>query len=950
MMLEHLDRIRQLFDAAVLLSPDERDAYLGRECADDSAVRAAVAELLSHDRQASHERFLLVDSNATGPIYHDGENREAGHDRPAANGTRYEPLRFHARGGLGEVLVARDAELDRVVAVKRIQGRYAGDPGSRRRFLREAAITARLEHPGIVPVHGLVQDESGQPCYAMRFVEGDTLADAIKRFHEADKPGRDAAERSVALRQLLGRFAAVCNTIAYAHSRGVVHRDLKPGNIILGKYGETLVVDWGLAKADAGGHESEDVEEHESPSLAPCEQSSWNGNDTKPGRAMGTLEYMSPEQATGQWDQVGPASDIYSLGATLQAILTGQAPFRRDDIRVVGSRVQRGHHRRPREVKTAVPAALEAVCLKAMAPKPEHRYRTALELAAEVEQWLADEPVNAYTEPLVTRFGRWLRRHRTRAAVGVTALLALSGVAVVAAVLSERGRRAVTTERDRAEKAIAQFFDVMNEIRWAVPNGPKGQSGVLLDVKRAIFTNLCKRLELLIGETGGNRDVQEASIWMNITRAQIERKLGKRSEYLAAAQKALEFAERFAQDNPESPEMQRLLALALQELAIAKGESGMNGQEERRRSEAINRSLVSRDHDESGYTARGLTYDLISNAVNESDPATALRGLEEAIIVRERMLRSKPADLDNRSELGYLYTVMSDKLKVQRRFPEAQATFWLACGHLELVVAEQPLNERFVSFLVRALHELGYFELRQKRLPEAIEALHRALAVSEEFLTRSRANRLDTLLPQRHRATSYYYLALAYQELDLAKVHRYSQECRNLCDKLLFVDDNDGDLHYILAVSCNNLVAVVETQRFVVSMLCGGGLGRLAAPHVVKDHLQSLPLLEEACASMQRVVELDPKVNVRRSELGEMLKNHGEVLSEAGRHQEAVQALKRAIEQQGLVVRAEPANGFYRGRLAGHHEMLASVYRKLDRTADAEAEEGEVRRLRQKQP
>src|SRR5262249_29154145 len=138
--------------------------------------------------------------------------------------------------------------------LKRIQERHRDNSESLRRFLREAEITAKLQHPGIVPVHGLGRDADGRPCYAMRFVEGGTLDDALKRFHEADlQPGRRLGDRSpgerrLALRELLNRFVAVCNTVAYAHSRGILHRDLKPGNLMLGDYGETLVVDWGMAK------------------------------------------------------------------------------------------------------------------------------------------------------------------------------------------------------------------------------------------------------------------------------------------------------------------------------------------------------------------------------------------------------------------------------------------------------------------------------------------------------------------------------------------------------------------------------------------------------------------------------------------------------------------------------------------------------------------------------
>lgn len=219
---------------------------------------------------------------------------------------RYVGLEPHVKGGIGEVFTATDTELHRVVALKRLQDKCANDPASQRRFLLEAEVTARLEHPGVVPVHSLFRDDSDRPCYSMRFIQGRTLADAIKAYHAGPTD-------PVAFRRLLQSFIQVCETIAYAHSRGVIHRDLKPQNIMLGQFGETLVVDWGLAKVVGRGEDERST--HSEATLRPVGDGS--GDETEMGSAVGTPAYMSPEQAAGRWDVINAVSDVYSLGAVL---------------------------------------------------------------------------------------------------------------------------------------------------------------------------------------------------------------------------------------------------------------------------------------------------------------------------------------------------------------------------------------------------------------------------------------------------------------------------------------------------------------------------------------------------------------------------------------------------------------------------------------------------------
>jgi serine/threonine protein kinase len=376
-----------------------------------------------------------------------------------SEGQRFRVLRPHARGGLGIVSVALDTELHREVALKQILDQHADDPTSRQRFLMEAEITGGLEHPGIVPVYGLGSYGDGRPYYAMRFVRGDSLKEAIEHFHGDESLKGEPGPRSLELRKLLRRFVDVCNAIDYAHSLGVIHRDLKPGNIIVGTHGETLVVDWGLAKA-TGHADPASGERRLRPSLA-------SGNaETLPGSALGTPAYMSPEQAEGDLDRLGPRSDVYSLGATLYCLLTGKPPLEGDVADVLRA-VRKGDFRPPRQIDATIDRALEAVCLKAMALRSEDRFATPRALAEDVERWMADEPVTAWREPLSRRARRWARRNRSlMMAAPAVILVALVGLGAVLAVQARATVRLRQANADLAT-ANAEVSKVNSELQAA---------------------------------------------------------------------------------------------------------------------------------------------------------------------------------------------------------------------------------------------------------------------------------------------------------------------------------------------------------------------------------------------------------------------------------------------------------------------------------------------------
>jgi serine/threonine protein kinase/WD40 repeat protein len=313
---------------------------------------------------------------------------------PTGPGTRveyfgdYHLLAEVGRGGMGVVYKARQETLNRTVALKMILGGQLATEADVRRFRAEAEAAARLDHPGIVPVFEVGQHE-GQHYFSMAFVEGESLAHRLARGLPAP---REAAELT---RQ-------VAEAVAYAHVEGVVHRDLKPANILIDRDGRPRLTDFGLARRVEGG-----------------------SGLTATGQIVGTPSYMPPEQASGRGDAVGPAADVYSLGAVLYCLLTGRPPFQADNPLDTLLQVLERDPAPPRQLNAAVPRDLETICLKCLEKDPKKRYPSAQKLAADLEHFLNDRPIQARPVSRTERLWRWCRRNPMVAALTMALLLAL---------------------------------------------------------------------------------------------------------------------------------------------------------------------------------------------------------------------------------------------------------------------------------------------------------------------------------------------------------------------------------------------------------------------------------------------------------------------------------------------------------------------------------------------
>ena len=648
-------------------------------------------------------------------------------------GSRFRILRPHRKGGLGEVFVAHDDELHREVALKHIQERHADNPDSRTRFLLEAEITGGLEHPGIVPVYGLGQYGDGRPFYAMRFIRGDSLHDAIERFHRAGGTARDPGTETLELRQLLGRFLDVCNAIAYAHSRGILHRDLKPGNVMLGQYGETLVVDWGLAKSlDQAMAATATV----NAPLKPLSASS--SAPTQMGQAIGTPQYMSPEQAAGRHDRLGTVSDVYSLGATLYCLLTGRPPFNDPDLGTVLEKVQKGDFLPPREVNARVPPALEAVCLKAMALQPGDRYRSPRALADDIEHWLADEPVSAYRERLPARLGRWARRHKPHVA-GLAGLLVAAVVALaVSTLLVWREEARTEVQRRQAEANFQTALGAVNEMltevaqeQLAYEPGMEKKRRTLLAKARTYYAQF---LEQKSSDPGLRRETALAYKRLG----DISRLLGEHEEAREAYGQAITLLGQLAAEDPSEPEHRHNQAMSYtylgEVLRITSRPDEARAAYDHARD--LEQELLTQFPEKPEYKKElaRVHYNLGILFKDTKRPHEAEKALGESIRLSQELVAAFGRNPDYREHLARGYLNLGPVLRALDRPEKAREVYQEAIRLLTDLIARHPRVPDYQHELGVTYINLGYVLESLHRNADAEAASRKALGLFEKLV------------------------------------------------------------------------------------------------------------------------------------------------------------------------------------------------------------------------
>jgi serine/threonine-protein kinase len=618
---------------------------------------------------------------------------EALQARPSNETRRFHKIReFPEPGGIGKLFVAMDLELNLEVILKEIRDEFADDAESRKRFQLEAQITAMLEHPGIVPVYGMGQYANGRPYYAMRFLKRGNLETAIRRFHEVGTQHREAEETILSQRQLLTRFVAACNAVAYAHSRGVIHRDLKPANILLGKYGETLVGDWGLAKVVG---RPELPQSNDDPTVRPH---GGHGSPTVQGAIMGTAAYMSPEQARGE---ASLASDIYSLGATLYELLTGRAPVQGASTDEILDKVKRGDWLPPHELRRQTPAALDAICCQAMRLQPEERYATALELANDVERWLADEPVKAYCEPYSKAAQRWMRKHRSGVITSVARALLLAHRE------AEQRRKDVPPQEITNDIRRKYYAGLSESAQWEQHALPPRRKH-MLQMALALYQEFMQEERVMLSELRLANLYQAECGHAYLRIADVYSTIGQPDKAEQAYQDAVAIFGQLVKESPEIADHQKDLGASYNNLALLYGETGRKDLALERLHDALAvQKKLARAHAATPQYQEDLagTFNNLSLLYSDTGRHEQAEDLyqTEILAIREHLAQTHPNVLAYAVDLGECYCNLGHLAGAAGSPREARQWFERALQTLRSVLQQEPQQVSAGRFLFHAL-------------------------------------------------------------------------------------------------------------------------------------------------------------------------------------------------------------------------------------------------------
>ncbi len=821
-------------------------------------------------------------------------------------------------GGMGTVLAAQGARLGRPVALKVVT---ADREDLRRRFEREAQVTARLQHPAIVPVYGSGRGRSGQPFYAMKQVTGEPLDKVIAK-----------AETLAQRIALLPNVIAVSEAIAYAHAERVIHRDLKPANILVGAFGETVVIDWGLAKDLA---QREEIEASLGDSASPYRAS---GDETGVGKVMGTPAYMPVEQARGE--RVDERADVYALGAILYHVLAGVQPYLREDERSVPwesmvARVLSGEPARLATRQPDAPPDLVAIVERAMAREAGARYPSAGELAADLRRFQTGQLVGAHRYSTWQLVRRWLRRHRAAVSVGAALLMVL---AVVSMVSVQRIRR----ERSDAEVARAVAVD---QRALAEANRNRAE-----DLMSFMLGDLKDKLQPV-----GKLDILDAVAKQTMAYYQSQPDTGSEAERKKRAQAFINVGDVLQpQGNLDGALGAFRAGLAIREAfggradlidaAIAHYRIGtvldLEGDdkgalvEDRAGLALAERAATGDPNPEFQFQIADGEVAVSGVLVAQGDLAGAHGELEKGLAIRARLVTSEPANPRWLRSLATGYVRLGDLEDERGNVAATLEAFRTAKTYVQQLSALDPKNSAWRRDLTVPFERLGNTLLRQHEVEAALVEYRAGLAITEQLVARDSTNTewlRDEALAHRHIAS-----ALASSKDPAAALVEFRRAVE-LSGKLAKLDAANAQwsrdlaaMHQVFGIylgergdapgALDELAAsraIAEplakaypnnvTYAIDVAALHNNVGNLLSDSNVPAKVRESIPEFEAAIAGFAKIVAKDPDNFEHLRSLADSYQNLGNAYSTVT-DPKAVEPYKQALAIYDRLVAAQPSN------------------------------------------
>jgi serine/threonine-protein kinase len=798
---------------------------------------------------------------------------------------KFELIEAVGRGAFGTVYKARDTQLMRTVAVKVPRsGRLTTDEDEDR-FVREARNVAQLQHSGIVPVYEVGRSDTF-PYIVSEFVEGITLSDAL-------------SDPRLSFRESAQLVARVAEALQHAHSQGVVHRDLKPSNIMLTPDGTPRIMDFGLAKRDAG-----------------------EITMTVDGQVLGTPAYMSPEQASGQAHHVDGRSDVYSLGVILFELLTGELPFRGNQ-RMLLHHVIHNEPRAPRSLNDRIPRDLETICLKAMAKEPARRYQTAQAMADDVARYLAGQPITARPVGWVERSWRWCRRNPVVASLSAATALALVTGTLVStyfAIQADAQARDAIAQRNRAETNLTEANHQreraeagFREARGAVDKYYTSVSeSKLLNVpglqplRKELLESALEYFEKFIGEYGDDPKVQSEMARAYTHVGAITREIGVQEQALAAFEKAGKIVSKLARENPTDTGFQFNLAQACRNMGAVQFITGRTDDAEQsfQRAIEIGETLVCENATASDYLNElALAYISLGFAQEKTGRNDeAEKSLQRAVEVGEKVVRDNPTSATYQSRLAEAYRALGLVQGDTSQIADAEKSHQRAIEIGEKLVAENPTVGEYASILATEYVNLGGMQFSRNRFAATEESFRRGIEIFSKLVRENPA----VSEYQQFLARAYRHLGFVQEKTGRQRdAERSYQRSIEILSRLVGENPTVSDYRHFLAQMYHSLgVVQLDTGRTV---------------DAEKSFQQAIEIEEN-------LVHENPQVTEYQSNLASAYTSLGTLQFDSGELTEADALYCKSIEMFDKLNRQNPSVTRYRDALAECHAWRGDVF------------------------